>query len=507
MKILIQNGLEFEAKKNETLLSAMVRAGVLISAPCGGRQHCGKCRVKILEGRVRDIYPENPAGENLPQNTVLACRTVCESDLLMALIPDEYYEDAACQKVSAKSPGQRIISRAATALDIGTTTISAQLLDLDSPNAGPDKIVDIYSALNNQRVFGADVISRINAAREGKTSELFKIVNKQINKMLLGFIEKFKLEKIETLTVAANTTMLHLFVNEDPSSMGEIPFKPVFLEEREFGGADLSLPVDRVFLLPSISAFIGADIVSGLAAINILKAGETVLFIDMGTNGEIALFHKGKLFCASAAAGPALEGAEISCGTGSVRGAISKAGWDNGKLNWLTIGSAEPLGICGSGLIDIMALMLEQGIIDETGAFTDNERREFIIAPGISIINRDVRQFQLSKSAILSAIKILCKNTGIELEEIKKVFVAGGLGFYLDQNSAVKSGLLPAEFLDRIEVCGNTSLKGTVMASAVQGGEEFKKYCRTIVKASESVDLASDPAFMDAFAENMLFPS
>jgi uncharacterized 2Fe-2S/4Fe-4S cluster protein (DUF4445 family) len=277
----------------------------------------------------------------------------------------------------------------------------------------------------------------------------------------------------------------------------------VFLEEKIYAGKDLSLSADKVFLLPSISSFIGGDIVSGLGEIDILKLKETTFFIDIGTNGEMALFHQGKIYCASAAAGPALEGAEISCGTGSIKGAINKVEWADGKLNYTTIGGAEPVGLCGCGLIDVMALMLDREIIDETGAFSDDDREEFQIAGSIALINRDVRQYQLAKSAILSAIKILCKNAGLEPGEIKKVFVAGGLGFYIDQKTAVRTGLLPDEFLNHITVSGNTSLRGAVKALL---DPHFLDYCKKIIAISDTVDLASDPAFMDAFAENMLFP-
>jgi uncharacterized 2Fe-2S/4Fe-4S cluster protein (DUF4445 family) len=347
-------------------------------------------------------------------------------------------------------------------------------------------------------------MSRIGAARVGKTKELFDIINRQTHEILSGFMLKLKLPLIETLTVAANTTMLHFFAKVDPSSMGEVPFKPAFLEEREYSGHDLSLPVNKVFLSPSISAFVGGDIVSGLVEIKVLDAKETVFFIDIGTNGEMALFHKGRLFCTSAAAGPALEGAEISCGVGSVRGAINKVEWQDGKVRWAAIGDEAPVGICGCGLIDAIALMLNQGIIDETGAFSEEEREDFLIAPGIALTNRDLRQFQLAKSAILSAIKILCKNAGVELEDVKKVYVAGGLGFYIDRQSAIRTGLLPKEFLNRINVCGNTSLKGAIRALLDPG---FLVYCKRIKAVGETMDLASDPGFMDAFGENMIFPA
>jgi uncharacterized 2Fe-2S/4Fe-4S cluster protein (DUF4445 family) len=495
MKICVYNtALVCEAEKEETILSALGKAGIPISAPCGGHHLCGKCKVRIVSGSIRGAVPDE-------DGCVLACQAVPETDLTVALLSEDLsYDGGTYQHIKPdKAAGESRLLRAGVALDIGTTTVSARLVDLDT-----GKELDTWSGLNAQKVFGADVMSRIGAARAGKTPALFNLINRQTEKILTHFKEKFALPRIELLAVAGNTTMLHLFAGIDPSGMGELPFTPVFLEEREYSGGALFLPVETVRLFPSISAFIGGDIVSGLEDIDVLAMNEPVFFIDIGTNGEMALFRDGKIYCASAAAGPALEGAEISCGTGSVRGAINKVEMAGGELRYTTIGDEKPLGICGCGLIDAMALMLDQGIIDETGAFADEDREDFPIAEGISLIGRDVRQFQLAKSAILSGIKILCKSAGLKPGDLKKVYVAGGLGFYIDQKNAVRTGLLPREFLGRVRVCGNTSLGGAMKALIDPG--IFGK-CRKIVSVSNVTGLADDPEFMDAFAENMLFES
>jgi uncharacterized 2Fe-2S/4Fe-4S cluster protein (DUF4445 family) len=226
------------------------------------------------------------------------------------------------------------------------------------------------------------------------------------------------------------------------------------------------------------------------------------MLIDIGTNGEIALFDRGRLLCCSTAAGPAFEGAEISCGIGSVRGAINKVEMTGGGLTFNTIGGAPVRGICGSGLIDAIAIMLDQGVIDEGGAFSDNACRGFTITEGITLINRDIRQFQLAKSAIISGIKLLCQNAGLSLEEIEKVYISGGLGFFINKQNAVKTGLLPGEFLEKISICGNTSLKGAVQCL---GDPAFPGKCGEIIGKSRLLDLAADSRFMDVFAENMLF--
>jgi uncharacterized 2Fe-2S/4Fe-4S cluster protein (DUF4445 family) len=496
MKIRVQNLLEIETREAETLLSALGRAGIPVIAPCGGKRRCAKCKVRILEGQVRNLI----SGELIAgvPSEVLACASVPESDILLELISENAYHAGAYEEIVKPTECARGF-RAGVALDIGTTTVSARLVDIDSGEE-----MATYSALNQQRVFGADIMSRIGAARSGKTNELFSIINRQTREMLLGFMEKFSLSSIETLMVAANTTMLHLFANEDPSMMGEIPFTPVFLEGREYSGTKLSLPAGKVVLFPSISAFIGADIVSGLMEIQALRAKETIFFIDIGTNGEMALYHQGRLFCASAAAGPALEGAEISCGVGSILGAINKVEWMDNKINWTTIGAKDPIGICGCGLIDAMALMLEQGVIDETGAFADDDTEDFPIAPGISLVNRDVRQFQLAKSAILSGIKILCKNAALRPADIKNVFIAGGFGFFINNQNAINAGIFPGEFLDVISICGNLSLQG---AEECLTSKNFMDRCKQITGKCSVIDLAADPSFMDEFAENMLFGS
>jgi uncharacterized 2Fe-2S/4Fe-4S cluster protein (DUF4445 family) len=501
MKIrLLHSKVICEAGDNETLLAALARGGIVINAPCGGRGLCGKCKVRLIDGKVRSpagLAGGPEAGQKAPEDAaiLLACQGIPETDLTIELLSNDGFVQ---NEVDTAARTVKTPARAGMALDLGTTTLSAQLVDMDS-----HEILDTRSELNDQRVFGADVMSRINAARNGKTGDLFTLINRQTEKITGYFREKWGISKIESLVVAGNTTMLHLFTNTDPSSMGEIPFTPVFLETRRFGGEELSLSVEQVTILPSIAAFIGSDIVSGLAALDIAAGADNTLLIDIGTNGEIALFHGGRIYCCSTAAGPALEGAEISCGMGGVSGAISRITRKNGDLAFSVIGGGEPRGICGSGLIDIMALMLREGIIDETGALDDAYGEGLAVTGEISVINRDVRQYQLAKSAIFSGIKILCKNAGLGLADIKTVYIAGGLGFFIDKENAVATGLLPREFLDRIAVCGNLSLRGALNCLEQEG--PFLERCEKIIAKSVNIDLAADSAFMDEFAENMLF--
>jgi uncharacterized 2Fe-2S/4Fe-4S cluster protein (DUF4445 family) len=494
------DGRSCESLQGETVLSALVRAGVALTAPCGGRGICENCRLVLLEGKVRLSKPET---EVKAGDSFCACKATAISDITVSLA-----EDAGIPFFAVPSSVEKKIRRAGVGLDIGTTTVQAQLVDLET-----GETLDTFSALNDQRSFGADVMSRIEAARSGKTRELFEVINGQVEKMFRQFIQKWNLCNIENCAVSGNTTMLHLFCGVDPSSMGTAPFTPVFLEDRHFSGKELSLSAEHIILLPGISAFVGADIVSGLALIGIMNKGGDSLFVDIGTNGEIAVWKESKrrLLCCSTAAGPCFEGAEISCGMGAVLGAINRiclkeespsANWFKfGPLFYTTLGNEKARGICGAGLIDAIAVMKRLGVLDETGALADEYARSgFPVAEGIVVTQKDVRQFQLAKSAIFSGIKVLCKTAGLEPENAAAAYIAGGLGFFINFENALSAGLLPGELTKNAAVCGNTSLKGAVKSLT---DSSFLPRCREIVSCASTEELANTDGFAEMFADNM----
>jgi len=496
------NGRSCESQQGESVLSALVRAGVFLSAPCGGRGLCGKCQLILVKGTVR--LAEN--GTEVKQgDSFCACRAAALSDITVSL-PDDSV-DISFPITPLAVEGKKV-SRAGIGIDIGTTTLQAQLVDLETSD-----VLQTFSVLNNQRSFGADVMNRINAARNGKTKELFSVINSQIEDILRQCTDKWNLSGIEQCTVSGNTTMLHFFAGVDPSTMGEAPYTPVFLEERHFEGRELSLSAQKVTLLPGISSFVGADVVSGLAFIDIMNRNEDSLFVDIGTNGEIALWKNSekKLLCCSTAAGPCFEGAEISCGMGAVSGAINRisfkkepdADWrQSGSLFYTTLGNEKARRICGAGLIDAIAVMKKLGVVDETGALADEYApRGFPVAEEIFITQRDVRQFQLAKSAIFSGIKVLLKTAGLEPENIGAAYIAGGLGFFIDLENAANIGLLPGELTKKAAVCGNTSLKGAVKSLT---DPAFLPRCREIVSHSSTVELALNSDFSEAFTDNMM---
>jgi len=487
-------------KPCDNILSALARSGFSLTAPCGGRGICRKCRVVLTEGKVNLIK----TGEQVkPGDSFCACRAEALSDITV-LLPCEENKSPSLAVI----PDGRKIRSAGIGIDIGTTTINAELVDLETGES-----LDFFSALNDQRTFGADVMSRIGAARDGKTKELFLVVNRQVEGMLRFLIDKWGVAQIEQCAVSGNTVMLHLFAGVDPYAMGEAPYTPVFLEERHFSGKELSLSAESVTLLPGFSAFVGADITAGLAFIDVIGKNENALFVDIGTNGEIALWKNSskQLFCCSTAVGPCFEGAEISCGIGAVPGAINRISFkkteenltENAALDYTTIGNEKARGICGAGLIDVMAIMKRLCVIDETGAMDERYAQHgFSVTERIVITQRDVRQFQLAKAAICSGIKILCKTAGMKLSDVDTAYIAGGLGFFINLENAAETGLLPPEITPKTAVCGNTSLKGAVKSLT---DRDFLPRCREIISRSTVVDLALDRDFTEEFAENMEF--
>ena len=497
MKIHLQNSSEIiNAGTGESILLACARAGIILSAPCGGRRRCGKCRVQILEGKVSGDTPD-------AEGFVRACAAAPVSDIVI-LLPES--GKLAGNEVSVPAAEDQLrtankIRHAGAAIDIGTTTVSARLIDLETSS-----VLDTISELNDQRVFGADVMSRIGAAKNDGTEKLFTLINRQTERILSTFRERWNIPKIEKLSVSGNTVMLHLFLNVDPSGMAMLPFTPVFLEEKELKGNELALSAEKVSVLPSIAAFIGGDITAGLAVLDILNTPGPSLLVDIGTNGEMALANGESIYCCSTAAGPAFEGAEISCGVGGINGAISRVELaDNdapdSEISVATIGNRPPLGICGAGLIDAVTVMLKKKIIDETGLML-NSQKSFYLAPNVSITGRDIRQFQLAKSAILTGIRILCKRSGLLPADVKNVYIAGGFGFFINRENAVNAGIFPKEFSGSLSICGNLSLQG---AEANLSEKNFLERCRKIISRCSVIELAADPSFTDEFTENMFF--
>lgn len=465
-----------------------------IHTDCGGLGICKKCRVRLLSGSFSGVSADS-------DGMILSCKAVCtgqSAEIALLSESESQVSDSPEKDLlrHEKSDGTEACGEYGLALDIGTTTLAMALVDLHT-----GQIVDTLSRLNPQRSFGADVMNRIAAADRGHLRTLQKLICEAVTRMIV----ELTADKTETLigkmTVAGNPTMLHLFCGISPSGMGKYPFTPAFTELRELSGEELELPVEKVIILPSASAFIGSDITAGLLVTD--PTDRPSVLMDLGTNGEMVLRTEGKAIACSTAAGPALEGAGITCGMGGVRGAICRVDAAGGHLSFKTVGNAPPAGICGSGLIDLAAHLLELSVIDEDG-FMDGD---FVLAkegdrPTVYLTPKDVRELQLAKSAIRSGLESLVDAAGLRLCDIGTLWLAGGLGYYLNPHTASLIGLIPPMLAGRVRPVGNTSLIGAV--ECLVSSERLGKISR-IAGNIRTIDLNESAVFQEGFIRHMIF--
>ncbi len=381
------------------------------------------------------------------------------------------------------------------AIDIGTTTLVAALYDLKSA-----KQIACVSCLNSQATLGPDVISRIKYAREIEDG-LGKL-HRAIVRDLMDLLSQISGDvHVSRCVVTANTTMMHLFANIHPGTMGVSPFTPQSLFGESISGAMLGLGCE-IKLVKCISSFVGADVTSAILACGMTQKNETSLLLDIGTNGEVALAHEGKLFVTSTAAGPAFEGASIACGMAGVKGAISKVELKNG-LKTRTIADKPAQGICGSGLLDAVAIMLEAGIIDDMGGFCDSaESGKFYLTEQVYISQGDIRELQAAKAAIAAGVLTLMHVSGVDYDEVEHVYLAGGFGNFLDPASAAKIGIFPMEVLPKISAVGNAALSGASLALL---NEEYFDMSTKVAELGEHVELGHNPYFMEKYIDCMSF--
>ncbi len=417
------------------------------------------------------------------------------------------------------------------AVDIGTTTVVAHLLNM---NTG--ETTDTVSAVNRQKTSGADVISRIEYCirKENGLTELNEKILNQIGEFALSLVERSGIRKdsVYSVMAAGNTTMLHLLSGIDPEGIASAPFIPGSLKATEYTALELgNFPLDSVFFtIPSISAYVGADITAGILNTRMHERNEMSLLIDIGTNGEIVLGNKEVLYCCSTAAGPAFEGAHITCGTGGISGAIDTITMEGNEIRYTTIGDEKPAGICGSGIVDAVAVLLKSGAADFTGRFIGAEEAEKPLtkeimdkyfqqgksdslvlvnaedsATGDNIIftQKDIREVQLAKAAISAGIATLIHEAGISEDDIQHVFIAGGFGSYISKESAAAIGLIPSGLLDRTESSGNTSGQGASIC--LLSRKEYLS-CEDIISLTKYIELSSNSFFQTKYMEDMIFP-
>lgn len=543
-EILVRKGSESKkilVKEGTSLLDALIAEKYYVTAVCGGKGRCGKCKVKVLKGEATVTEADQAvfSKEELKDGWRLSCRLYPSDDLeIMLEQNDEKEFEILTEFQSGKSTenNKTIVTSLRNAsntmngadeniekqtennqekgydvaVDIGTTTIVLSLLERNSR-----KTIHSVSTINGQRVYGADVISRIQASTEGKKQELQESVRSDLKK---GF-EKLLAEtgissdKVMRFVIGANTTMGHLLMGYACDTLGVYPFTPVNIDyirgsDKEilgFGKGNM-----EVILLPGISTYVGGDIVSGMYACGFHESDDVCLLVDLGTNGEMALGNKEKVLVTSTAAGPAFEGGNITWGTGSIPGAIAAAEIHGTDVSVKTIGNKPPQGICGTGVVEIIAELVREEIVEDTGAMDDDYFDDgFPIAEtpnGKTIVftRKDVREIQLAKAAIRAGLETLILRYGIKKEDVVKVYVAGGFGFKLNIEKAIAIGMFPVEFAGRIEAVGNSSLAGAMKYLQEEKGES---HIDKLVKNSAEIGLSSDKDFNDFYMDYMFFES
>lgn len=489
--------------EGETILDVLQRNRIRnVHAPCGGKGSCKKCGVYVRSEKFC--------------GNCLACCTKAEADMVVEVTPvvRVSFADRSSANIFAPAAGQ---TGYAAACDIGTTTLICHLLRLDTGER-----IAAVSASNAQSVFGADVLSRLQAASEGRSPALTELIINQINGCICSMCREtgISVSDIKRIAVAGNTIMQHFFAGFDPAERSVAPFKPVSLFGETLNGRELGLCVDAdVYICPAVSGFIGGNTTAGILASGMLEAEKPVLMADLGANSELILGCRRKYVACTADAGAVFKASLLDRGMTASAGAISGVDYRNGELVLEVLGNAKPLGICGSGMIDALGIMCRLGILDEMGRIADpdvaapevrrfigeeNGGRVFYLTDNhrVFVTQADINKFQLAKAAISAGIRILLEEYGIGSDDVDRVCLTGGFGTFVRLNSAGAIGLIPSELLDRARMLGNASEAGAISAAL---SDEAREQMGRIQSSIRFVDLPSHPSFSDAYVDGLMF--
>ena len=463
----LPDGISLPVEEGMTLLQAQIAAGLRPDAPCGGKGTCGKCRVTV-DG-----------------NEVLACQTVVDRDMVVFTTQAE--------KVKILTGGLDIKIQPdgaddyVLAFDIGTTTVVAYLLD-----GHTGALLAQESCMNPQSQFGADVISRIQIVLKDGGDVMSDCIRTAMTQLTARAAAKVGIapEQITAAAIVGNTAMHHLLLGIDPKPLVTPPYMPAVSEALERGIARI---------LPNIAGFVGGDTVGCMVSTRFDRMEELTLLVDIGTNGEMVLGDKKRRIACSTAAGPAFEGAKISCGMRGAEGAVDHVWLEEGTVKYHVIGETAPLGLCGSGLLDLVAVLLENGTIDESGRLED---KKFMLCDNVVLTQKDVREVQLAKAAIRAGIELLAQQLAVDVADIRQVLLAGAFGSYMDPKSACRIGMIPPVLVDRIKAIGNAAGEGAKLCALSRA--EFE-YSQNLAKHTEFLELASLPDFQDCYVDALEF--
>jgi uncharacterized 2Fe-2S/4Fe-4S cluster protein (DUF4445 family) len=544
-KIRIEvEGHAVEALPGTTLMESMADAGFLLRSDCGGRGRCGKCLIRILRcaaGALSDAPETEPrllGPERLAAGYRLACCAKVFGEAAVEIPPESRLAAEVVQKglpvLLSRLKGlplaavNRPSSGYGLAIDVGTTTLAVYLCDLRQ-----QAILGSTSARNPQSIFGDDVISRIHAVRSEPSAlpRLQKMTVGAIEWAMSALCRRFRIDpqNVGEMVAVGNSTMIHLLLGEDPASIGVFPYTPRFFKDRVAAAGSIGLnlnPSARLRTLPLISGYLGADIVSAALAADLGHRAVGTMLVDVGTNGEVILLTDRGLAAASCATGPAFEGACIRHGMQATSGAIDAVRFrpEKGCLDYTVIPTADgkkkkAAGICGSGVISVVAELLRVGVISRSGRYNqefgaaglrpgENDMLEFeIVTAGealnghaITFTQADVRAVQLAKGALRAGIDLLCRENG--LARPRTILVAGAFGSTINRADALGLGMFPAMEVDDIEVVGNAAGAGAVLALL---DENCFERARTIARTVRVLDLSAHPDFQNTFINSLSF--
>jgi len=405
-------------------------------------------------------------------------------------------------------------------VDVGTSTVVVHLVDVVEM-----KTIDAQACFNSQSVYGREVTARIMIAEKKGASQLQELVVNDISMLIstLASRNHVSLRDISAAVCSGNTSMMHFLFGLPTRNIRRNPYIAVSVEPPPFRAAEVGLrisPRGLLFAIPGISSWVGGDLTAGILATGLHEKRETCMLIDVGTNGEIVLGNRDWLMASSASTGPALEGGSVECGMMAENGAIEKIYIEDDDIRYKTIGNSPPEGICGSGIIDIVAVLLEKGIIDRAGKLVDKSdprvkmktgSRRFVLAgreqgqdgKDVYVTQDDIDNVITAKAAIFAAAKIVLDRLDLEVSQIRKLFLAGGFGSYIDRKNAIKIGLLPDLPISSIQYVGNTSIWGATLAALSQ---EAYDIMREIAEKTTYYDLMGSPDYVDQFKQAMFLP-
>ena len=477
---LPENNKIFSVSAGANLLDALKENGIYPDAPCGGNGTCGKCTM-LVNG-----------------TQVLACNTVVDRDMTVMLPQAEMriLQERFCAEQDVDPLGDGYL----LAFDIGTTSVVCVLLD---GKTGAELAQS--SMLNPQVAYGADVISRIRQAVQGKLAFLTQLIRHAMADLIQRVCDDAGIspQKVGVVSVVGNPAMQQIFLGMETNNLVTIPFAPALTEAKAVSCKEILpiCPEAQLLIVPDIGGFIGADTVGCLLSTKLYEADALTLLVDIGTNGEMVLGNRDGMLACATAAGPALEGANIKFGMRAAEGAIDHVWLENGTIQHSVIGSKTAKGICGSGLVDAVAAGLQLGLINKRGRILTDDHI-LPLTEEVYLTQEDIRQVQLAKGAIYAGIALLAKQLGVEIEEIQKVQLASAFGSFLNPENACRIGLLPEVLAQKIEVVGNGALSGAKMLAR---DPALLPFTQQLTKETEALELASLPSFPRTFAKAMLF--